>query len=205
MAFSTYSDLKSKIAKYLARSGLDTEIADAIAMFESEYNAGEDNYFSESVFPFTTVAGTALVTLPSDFNEPVSLSMDKYGDVPIISLASLQNRAVVTQGRPTAAALYPGSRLKLSATPDAVYSLELIYEANLAALSDASPTNWMLQKYPNVYVYGALKYMLDYLQDGVRADTIERKYLGFLNGIQGKKASKKLGNNAVMQTSGRLP
>jgi hypothetical protein len=204
MAIANYSDLKSKIAGYLARSGLDAQIADAIALFEAEYNSGEDNYFAEQVATLTTATGNALITLPTDFNEHVALSLPGFGNIPIVSLSAL-NEIAITQGRPTQAALYPSNRLKLAATPNAVYSLELIYEANLAGLSVSNPINWMLTKYPNVYVYGALKYMLDYLQHGLRADMIERRYLGFLNAIQGKKAAKKLGSTPVMQTLRNLP
>lgn len=205
MAISNYSDLKSKIAGFLARSGLDAEIADAISFFEAEYNASEDNYFAESAYTFDTVAGTALVALPADFNEPVSLSIASRGGVKFVSLSALNDMASPVQGQPTYAALYPGDRLKLSVTPDAVYAMELIYEANLASLTDAAPINWMLKKYPNVYLYGSLKYLLEYLQDGVRADRITAAYAGFLNGINSKKASKKLGAVAVMQTSRKLP
>lgn len=204
MPIATFSDLKSEVGKFLARGGLDADIANKIALFEAEYNAGEDNYFAEKVEIIPTIAGTATVNLPSDFNEPVALSIPGYGNIPIVSLAVL-NQSPAVRGRPTQAALYPGSKLKLSLVPDAVYSLELVYEANLAALSDATPTNWMLTKYPNVYVYGVLKYMLDYLQHGVRAADIKTSYAGFLSGIQGKKAAKKLGSTPVMQTSRKLP
>lgn len=200
MPFSSYSDLKNAIGGFLARTtGLEAKIADAIALFEAEYNGGEDNYFAEDVYTINTTAGTALAALPTNFNEPVSLSIPGGGEVKLVSLPILNGGDPQIRSRPTRAALYPGNRLKLSPTPDTAYAIELIYEANLASLTDAAPSNWMLQKYPNVYLYGSLKYMLDYLQDGVRADTVKSQYAIFLSDIQGKKASKKLGSNPVMQ------
>lgn len=203
MAIATYSDLKSKIGKYLARSGLDTEIADSIAMFEAQYNGAEDNYFAELVGTLATVAGTSTVSLPADFNQHVALYYPDGTTINLVDISALS--LIAMQGRPLRAALYPGNRLRFEVTPDAAYNLELIYEAKVSNLSDSNPTNWLLQQYPNVYVYGSLMFMLDYLQNSIRADKIGARAEGFLAAIQGKKPTKKLGNTPRMQAGRGCP
>lgn len=197
MAISTFSDLKGKIAGYLARGGLDAQIADAISMFEAQYNGAEDNYFAEQVATVTTIAGTVTADLPSDFNRVVGIYYSDGTPITLVDVSALNPTNV--RGRPLRAAIYPGNRLKFDMVPDAAYAIELIYEGKLTPLSDASTTNWLLAQYPNVYVYGALMFMLDYLQDGVRAETVAGRAQGFLLAIQGKKAAKKLGSTPAMQ------
>lgn len=203
MAIATYSDLKAKIGRYLARSGMDAEIADAIEMFEDRYNASEDNYFAEAATTINSVAGNAFVELPADFNEHVSLTYADGTPISIVALSALGFSN--TKGRPLRAAIYPDNRLKFEVVPAAVYEIELVYEANLASLSDSNASNWLLAKYRYVYVYGALMFMLDYLRDGVRAETIGVRNREFLSEIQGKKAIRKLGSTPVMQTPRGMP
>jgi len=205
MALATYSDLKSELGTWLARSGLDGRISNAVAMFEAEYNASDDNYFAEGVETLTTTAGDPLVDLPGDFRELVSMSNATGSDVPLVSLPVLNSQGSQYQGYPRMAALYPGKRLKIGPVPDAVHSLELIYQANLSGLSDTAPSNWMLQEYPFLYVYGALKFLLDQLQDGGRAADIKAEYARLLTLVQSRKAIKSLGRTPVMRASGAKP
>ncbi len=203
MALATFSDLKGKVAGYLARSGMDAQISDAIAMFEAQYNGAEDNYFAEMVGTITTTAGTSTASLPSDFNQHVALYYDDGQPVELVDISALN--PINVAGRPTKAAIFPGNRLKFDVVPAAAYALEIVYEAKLSPLSDTNATNWLMLQYPNVYVYGSLMFMLDYLQDSIRADTVGKRAEGFLLAIQGKKPSKKLGNTPKMQVGRGCP
>lgn len=203
MALSSYSDIKAKISEYLARGGMDSKIADAILMFEARYNGGENNFFAEQVATPTTVAGSPFMDLPADFNEEVTLFYADGTPIELVALTALNYSNV--KARPRRAAVFPGSKLKFEVIADAAYELELVYEAKLAPLSDSAPTNWMVVQYPYLYVYGSLMFMLDYLQDGVRAETIEGRTKVFMDELDGKKAAKKLGKTPVMQTPRGCP
>lgn len=205
MPLASYSDLKSDIATWLSRSGIDTRIANAISLFEAEYNATEDNYFSEAVTTLTTVIGNPLVTLPTDFRENISLSSPAYGEIPLVPLSDLNSKAYQYRGRPEFAALYPGSKLKIGPTSDAAYPLELIYEAKLSNLSDTNTTNWMLAQYPFLYLYGSLKYLLDQIQDNERATFIKAEFERLSALITERKTVKKIGRVPVMRNRGNCP
>lgn len=204
MAITNYSDLKAEIGVFLSRGGMDARISSAISLFESRYNASEDNYFAERVATLSTSAGSALVTLPTDFNSHVEMSIPAIGGIGIVTLGVLNQNAVY-QGVPKEAAFYPENRLKLSPTPSAIYNIELVYEAKVSPLSDTAPTNWMLQQYPYLYMYGALMFLLDAIQDNERANIVKRDYAQFLIEIQSKKPIKKLGNTPVMQSKRGMP
>ena len=58
-------------------------------------------------------------------------------------------------GRPLAYAI-SGSSLLLGPAPNGTYTIQLVYKQKIPALSDASPTNWLLAKHPDLYVAASL-------------------------------------------------
>ena len=60
-----------------------------------------------------------------------------------------------TGGRPQRIA-FAGDQALLDPTPDAAHPITLAYVARIPALSDANPTNWVLQQAPQMYLYASL-------------------------------------------------
>ena len=52
--------------------------------------------------------------------------------------------------------------------PDTGYTAELTYVATLAKLSDSNASNWVLERHPDVYLYGSLLQAAPYLRDDER-------------------------------------
>jgi hypothetical protein len=49
-----------------------------------------------------------------------------------------------------------GSSLLIAPAPDAAYTIQLVYKQTIPALSDDNPTNWLLNKHPDLYVAASL-------------------------------------------------
>ena len=69
MSFATYSDLKTSIANYLARSDLTTQIPDFITFAENRLRRELRIRQMLKSVTTATVSGDSTVELPSDFIE----------------------------------------------------------------------------------------------------------------------------------------
>jgi hypothetical protein len=49
-----------------------------------------------------------------------------------------------------------GDEMELAPTPGEDYTIEMVYRANLTALSGSNATNWLIDLAPDVYLYGTL-------------------------------------------------
>lgn len=106
----------------------------------------------------TLDASVATIDLPPDFREVRECTLDTSPRAVIepTSLATLRllypsSRA----GQPRAYAI-SGSSLLIAPAPDAAYTIRLVYKQAIPALSDASPTNWLLLKHPDLYMAASL-------------------------------------------------
>jgi hypothetical protein len=147
MALDTYSALQTSIADWLLRPG-DTTIStiapDLITLFEAEARDRLKSRFAETETTLSTVAGTATVALPSDFWEPRALKISSSD--PVAHLVYMTPDELDTEwpfagdrGQPVNFTIQ-GTNLRLAPVPDAVYTLTLLYQQGITALS-ASATH----------------------------------------------------------------
>lgn len=63
---------------------------------------------------------------------------------------------------------YHGRTVEIWPDPSQQFRLELDYYEGVSALSDANPTNTVLTKYPDLYLYGSLIHSAPFLRDDPR-------------------------------------
>jgi hypothetical protein len=80
--------------------------------------------------------------------------------------------------------------------PVASGTIRLVYFANLEPLSDANPTNWMLEKAPDLYVAGTLFYLAEREHDYVKADRELAKADAIIDSLQ-QEANRTAGGSMV--------
>jgi hypothetical protein len=168
-----YSSLKSVIANWLARTDLEPVIPDFIAMCEAELNrvlfAPEMEAFAE------TVTSEQYVTLPQA-QEIRRLAVD--GEE--IQLVTPEQLYVVRSSLPPSGkpryAVVAGNVAEMHPTPDAEYTYQIIYKETIPALSDDKPTNWLLLKHPDAYLYGSLTHSAPYLHHDERVGVWSVKF-----------------------------
>ncbi len=173
MSFSTYSELQTTIAGYLARTDLTTQIPDFIRLAETRLR--RDLRIRQMLKSVTTatVAGDSTVELPSDFLDVRDFVVVGNPVQPLNYYSpSAFNRNTRTweSGKPvdyTVLAL----DFQLSPVPDSDYTVQLFYFAAPAFLSDTNTSNVFLANTPDALLYGALLEASPYLMDDARINT----------------------------------
>ena len=184
MALSSYTALKSAVADWLNRTDLTSQIPDFITLCEATLR-DRPSIGLQTVNADLELNGVE-VNLPSDFREPRSLYFADdtnlvYGPIQILAgpeaVESWRMLNGLTSGRPQVAAITAGATvLRLAPTPDQTYAATLEYFAFLTALSSTVASNWLLQQYPNIYLYGTLAQAEPFLKNDERVGTWKAQY-----------------------------
>jgi hypothetical protein len=160
MALDGYSNLQTSIAAWMDRSDLAAVIPDFISLFETTANAELPlrTRFNLATATLTTAAGTATVALPEDFLEAKALvnQTDPKETLSYYGAAALYGQYPQGATARPKGFTYVGGTLELAPVPDSAYGLKLYYYQRVTALSAAAPSNWLLARFPNLYVFGAL-------------------------------------------------
>lgn len=164
MPFSNYAELRAAVAGWLHRKDLVAQIPDFINLAERSINRIAQVRAMENEITLTLAAGARTVDLPANFTAPI--------DVRVADSASSESlSAVVPEGLPiTDTAGCPrywavdGAKLAVERPADVPRSLVLRYRGGFS-LSDDAPTNALLAKYPDLYLYGALLQAAPWVRD----------------------------------------
>ena len=173
MSFTSYSDLQTTIAGYLARTDLTTQIPDFIRLAETRLR--RDLRIRQMLKSVTTatVAADSTVELPSDFLEVRDFVVVGNPVQPLSYFSpSAFNRNTRTWeiGKPNSYTVLAND-FQLSPVPDAVYTVQLFYFAAPTFLSDSNTSNVFLANTPDALLYGALLEAAPYLMDDARINT----------------------------------
>jgi len=178
MAFTSYSALKTKIAEYLARSDLDTQIPDFIRLAEERLRRDLRIRQMLKVATATTTAGDSTVALPADFLAMKDLHLDT-NPVRVLQFQNtsnfFRNARTTDRGVPTMYTLL-GTEFQFAPKPDSAYTLRMVYYYKPDFLSDATPSNLFLANCPDLLLYGALAEAEPYLMNDERLATWSALY-----------------------------
>lgn len=173
MSFTSYSDLQTSIAGYLARTDLTTQIPDFIRLAETRLR--RDLRIRQMLKSVTTatVAADSTVELPSDFLEVRDFVVVGNPIQPLSYFSpSAFNRNTRTWqiGKPNSYTVLAND-FQLSPIPDSVYTVQLFYFAAPEFLSVSNTSNVFLANTPDALLYGALLEAAPYLMDDARINT----------------------------------
>jgi hypothetical protein len=173
MAFTSYSDLKTTIASYLARSDLTAMIPTFIQLAELRLRREVRTRQMLVVATASTTGGDSTVGLPSDFLEMRDIHVNTN---PITTLSYAAPNAfynsyrATESGKPTEYTVL-ATELQLSPIPDSTYTLQMLYYAQPYFMSDSNPSNVFLVNFPDALLYAALGEAEPYLMNDARLQT----------------------------------
>ena len=205
MAFSTYSELKTSIANFLARDDLTSQIPDFIRLAEARMSRELDARSMEKRATATTVAGDGYISLPTDLREirNVQLNTDPAKTLEYYTVQMINtDYAGQGQGKPKAYSIV-GTEILLKPTPDAAYTLEIVYGENVQALSDEDTNNTILLRHPDAYLYGSLMNAYTYLMDETRASQYDQLFTRIMDEIIRDTEKARYGGVLSMKTTYR--
>jgi hypothetical protein len=176
-----YASLQSAVTEYLARDQ-DTTL---IARIPTFIQLAEAKFNRQLLVRQMEQRSTALVDLDSSEPEFISLPAD-FQSMRRVRLSSVTGKPCLafksgTQldeyrfgtsdvpGRPRYFTVF-GDEIELAPTPDAAYTLEMVYRKNIPPLATSDP-NWLLGLAPDLYLYGVLLESAPYIKEDGRIQT----------------------------------
>jgi len=185
MSISTYAELKTSIANFLARDDLTAQIPDFIQLAEARLNRELETREQEKRATATLTADDEYVSLPTDLREvrEVKLNTNPVKVLSYHSPSSLDESYGSTgTGKPQGYSIV-GREIKFRPIPDSGYTAEIVYIGNLQAISD-SQTPTLFTRSPDLYLYGALTEAYAYLMDERRAAQYDEKFTRAINEVK---------------------
>ena len=173
MSVTTYAELKTTVANYLARTDLTDQIGDFIRFAELRLRREIRIRQILKTTTISTVAGTATVSIPSDFLEVRDFIVNTNPVQPLTySSPSTFNRTARTteSGKPLDYTIL-ATTIQLAPVPDTTYSLNLLHYFAPTYLSDSNTSNEFLVNVPDLLLYASLLEAEPYLMNDARVNT----------------------------------
>ena len=186
MSISTYTELKTAVANFLARDDLPSQIPNFIHLAESRMSRELETRDQEKRATATLTSGDEYIALPTDLREvrSITLATDPKTVLTYYSPTSLDSTFPSNgSGKPLGFSIV-GGEMKLRPIPDSSYTAEIIYVGGLSSLSDSNLTNVVLTRHPDAYLYGALAEAYAYLLDETRAAQYMQRFNTAINEIK---------------------
>lgn len=232
MALGTYAELRTSVAAWMWRSDLGPMIPDFIALAETRISDSLRVAQMETR-AFLDLSDAGEANLPDDFLEarfvvlyPGGLNILTDDGVPIGDSSGAIWTDGDTAGAPRnvlrrvepewATDYFRGSGaggcqnyysiLENTFTAYAVRasSVVLYYYSKIPALSDDAPTNWLLTKKPNIYLYATLMEAAPFMQDDNRIAVWERLLAEAITAFQLSDQMARW-SNGLLRISGPTP
>lgn len=169
MALDNYDNLVKTIIDYSHRGDLGTKIPDFILLAETEMKSNPDEQLKlstgEVVSELTTSTTEKTIDIPVGFqsSRQFSITINEYThDLKYRTPDQLVERS--HKGMPCFFTIR-ANKIEFDILPDQAYTITVTYFSEFTPLSDANQTNIVLAKYPNIYLYGALRQVYIYSQD----------------------------------------
>jgi hypothetical protein len=202
-----YTGLVDSCQAWLHRSDvLDADVDNCIYLFEADFNAQMETIEMES---FTTIGITnGYLTNPTDWREwkSIILVQGNYRE-PLLPLT--RENAAMDYGysynqRPrgyvptvTKTYIYP-------APGSGSYTYETTYNLKLPGLSVSNTTNWLLTKFPHVYLQGVLFWASDFITDDQRLAKYQAMVTNTLSQIEAASNRSRLNGGIASMRPDRV-
>jgi hypothetical protein len=179
----SYTSLQSDIAGWLNRTDLAAQIPSFIAIAESRFQLDVRAWQMLTPVTLTVLANAPSVAVPADWLEWDRLYVN---GLPLDYTTPDYMQRRIQEGSTTDMHLFTmvGGNLIVGAPNPAAVSVQASYYARIPALATAaSGTNWLLDTYPAVYLYGSLVGGFNYAGDDQDAAKYESGYATLVGDI----------------------
>jgi hypothetical protein len=187
----TYSGLQASVADWLTgRTDLVGVIPDFIRLAEAKFN--REIRCLDMVVRKTTTSTAEVVGLPADWLQTKNVELVTSAGPKKLEYVTLDHADDINYaatGLSTYAFTIVGNAIQLVPSPTENVSVQLTYYQKIPALTDVAPTNWLLTKHPDLYLYGTLLHAAPYLENDERVQlwgTAVQATIDTLNGVSDK-------------------
>lgn len=178
MPLTTYTELQASIGDWLNRADLAAAIPSFISLAESYF---DKNLRAREMVATTTLTATdGVAALPADMAELMTVRSTTRDNRRLELLPPREAIAAeaTERSRPLDFYTIVGANLRLVPRLSGTEDVQVDYYARVPRLGAGQPTNWLLARAPELYLYGALVQSAPYLKDDARvpvwADLLQR-------------------------------
>jgi len=194
---STYSELKDQVINFLNNMAAEQTVDTFIDLAEADMSRRVRHWRMEK--RSTADLDTQYSTLPTDFYEPIRLSITSGNThrLELVSQGEMMDkrmRGLNTAARPKYYALTDGT-IEVYPTPDTTYTLEMVYYSKIIPLDNINTSNWLLTYFPDAYLYGTLMHSAPYLGEDARMQVWSALYEKAIDGINADSDKAKFGGS----------
>jgi len=175
VAIGTYSDLATAVGNYLERgSTLNSAMPTFISVVEDECNRVLRTMDMEATEDIPKTGG--IYPLPDDyleFRQAIALVSPRR-PLALVSPEFIEAQYPTREaGIPAYFSLIAGG---IEVVPATDADVRLVYYARIPGLTQDSPTNWLLSRSPNVYLFGCLREAAIYIRDSEAITGFESRF-----------------------------
>ena len=202
MAITTYAELQTSVANFLARDDLTAQIPDFIALAEARMGRELDTRSQIKRATAETVAGAEFIDLPTDLRKIQGIKVNS-NPVKLLDYATPYDYYNLTPSNGTGTPSYytvVGTAIGLRPIPDSVLTIEMIYSDDIDALSSTNTTNTILTRHPDAYLFGALAAASVFLMDDARAAQFDQVFSRTISEMKRDTDDAKFGGSLVMRS-----
>ncbi|MDO8533289.1 MAG: hypothetical protein Q7S17_00910 [Xanthobacteraceae bacterium] len=189
MAITTYAQLKTAMENWSERTDFSAREAEFIALGEAEIKRDLARFglrLREMVTRTSLTPSSGAATLPTDFMTMITVQARESAPRRLEYKTQDWLDEAYPDGDSSPPSFYTLIGGSLYMYPLTTSDIRITYYAYPAALSDAATTNWLLTKYPDVYLWASLK------QAEIWASNVDgvAKYNGLYTGaLEGLKSA----------------
>lgn len=177
-AIPNYAALKTEIGEWLDRDDLVSKIPVFVLMAEAHFNRELRTPDMERTLTFSVESEDT--ALPTDYLAMRAIYQETTPDNPLVGMSPDELRLEYRgqSGIPTSYAIVAGS-IRVAPVPETALVFSMDYFAKIENLSDASPSNWLLESHPDLYLSTCLYLAESFLDNDAKAG----KWLSLSTGI----------------------
>lgn len=175
MAFTSYSELQTAIGQWLKRSDRAAVIPDYIKLAETRIKTLVRLRVMETEVDLSTTQGSDVIAIPNDFKSPIALWIADINPREQLEQLLPQSMPYNTVSNRPMYWCVDGRNLRFQTPANQVYPIKLRYQQHFG-LSDTTTSNYLLEDYPDVYLFGAMVEALNDVQDFAQAEIWEKRF-----------------------------
>jgi hypothetical protein len=194
---ATYQELKDQVLSFVNNMAIEQTIDTFIDLAEADLSRRLRHWRMER--RATATLNTQYTSLPTDFNAPIrfSLTGDNFYKLDMVSHSEIMARREAnnnTAGRPKAIAM-TADTFEVQPSPDQDYTLEMVYYGTVPALTSSNTSNWVLEYFPDAYLYGTLSHSAPFLGEDARVQTWLSLYNEAISAINSESERAEFGRS----------
>jgi len=167
MSIASYDELKTAVSSWTDRDDLTSRIPDFITLGEAYINRMLRIRPMERRVQASTVSGTSYYGLPPRYRQMrhMKLLTSPTTDLEYVTPERLDTiYAGSTNGKPRVYTV-AGDEIRLGPTPDASYTMEMLYYQAFESLSSSKPSNWLMEEAQDLLLAATLSELGPFIRD----------------------------------------